>query len=72
MLREVLLTFITAKFGNAAGTTAFQILLFCIIWRRQKGAQTFHVSAENYQKSDFLDFSLFFVVCTRLKMHMIR
>jgi hypothetical protein len=49
MLGEVLSTFCVAKLSNAAGTTAFQTFLFCIIWRLQKDAKGFHVSAEDYQ-----------------------
>ena len=49
LIGEVLSTFCVAKLSNAAGTTAFQTFLFCIIWRLQKDAKGFHVSAEDYQ-----------------------
>jgi hypothetical protein len=50
MLGEVLTTFCTAKLTNAAGTTAFQTFLFCVIWRLQKDTTGFHVSAEDYEQ----------------------
>ena len=52
MLQEVLTTFCTAKLTNAAGTTAFQTLLFSIIWRLQKDAKGFHVTAKDYVECD--------------------
>ena len=50
MLVEVVTTFCTAKLTNAAGTTAFQTFLFCVIWRLQKDTTNFHVSSVDYEQ----------------------